>query len=246
MVSYAAGLGQQQTIKQQAAKLYVIGEDVVLGLSGPIGLGQRYSSELDAKIRNTGNRARWKTAAQARKELTKAMWDHAGEVWKRASVVAQTVGAAAAHQEAAHDTLVALPVKDDPCLIGFSHQCESVEYDAHMPIVSIGSGQPVADPFLAFVRRVFWPNSLPTLNDGVFAAVWALTHTIESLPGGVGEPIQVVTLSKDSGQWRAQEVPSRDLDEHRLMIKDIQEEMRKVSKKTFTEPPTEPIPEKPG
>jgi ATP-dependent protease HslVU (ClpYQ) peptidase subunit len=245
MVSYGAALGQQQTIKQQAEKLYVIGQDVVLGTSGPVGLGQSYNSEVVSKVKNTGNRAKWKSVPLARKDLTKAMWDHAGKVWDRASVVAKTVGMNIALQEANHETLIALPVKDEPCLLGFSHQYESVEYDQQMPIVSIGSGQLVADPFLAFIRRIFWPNSLPAINDGVFAAVWALTHTITSQPGGVGEPIQVVTLANDKGNWRVEAVPSRDLDEHRIMIQDMQEEMRKVSKKTFSEPPKSPIPEQP-
>ncbi len=246
MATYATTSGQA-TIKQQTGKLYVIGEEAVLGVSGSVGMAQNYSSELASKVKGTGGRMRYKNISQATEDLTKALWKHAGPSWERAAVAARTIGQANAYREVAHDTLIALPVDDSPCLLGFSQQCESVEYDANLPIASIGSGQPVADPFLAFIRRIFWPNSLPTLSEGILATVWALTHTIQSQPAHVGEPIQVVTVSKDKkGQWRAQELPDRDLGEHRQNIKVMEDGMCREAKEAFSEKPTSPIPEKPS
>ncbi len=132
-------------------------------------------------------------------------------------------------------------------MLGFTQQCGATEYDANLPIVSIGSGQLVADPFLAFLRRIFWPDSLPTPSEGILAAVWTLTHTIQSQPGHVGEPIQIVTLSKDPrGQWKAQALPDGDLGEQREHIRDMEKEMQKVVKEAFSEQPTSPMPKRPS
>jgi hypothetical protein len=116
-----------------------------------------------------------------------------------------------------------------------------------MPIVSIGSGQLVADPFLAFIRRIFWPSVPPTLSEGILAVVWALTYTIQSQPGGVGEPIQVATLSKDkSGQWKARQLADAELGEPRENFRASEGEMRKAAKEFYSELPTAPVPEKPS
>jgi 20S proteasome alpha/beta subunit len=245
-VSYQTRL-LQPTIKQHDEKLYVIGENAVLGVSGSVSLGQRYNSELTGRVKGSGNRMKYKDVPTAMRDLAKALWKHAGDSWERAGVTAKTIGEARAHLEVAHDTLIALPVQDEPCLLGFSQQCEGTEYSTNMPIVSIGSGQPVADPFLAFIRRIFWPHTPPTLSEGILAVVWALRHTIESQPGGVGDPIQVATLSKDRrGQWKAQELADADMGEPRQNINALEDEMRKAAREFFSEEPTAPIPEKPS
>lgn len=245
MVQYATRLAQP-TIKQHDEKLYIIGENTVLGVSGPVSLGQKYNSELVARVKGTGNRTRYKDVPKATEELKTALWKHASDAWERAGVAAATIGQARAYQEIGHDTLITLPIEDQPCLLSFSQQCEGTEHDPNMPIVSIGSGQPVADPFLAFIRRIFWPNTQPTLSEGILAVVWALTYTIQSQPGGVGEPIQVATLSKDkNGQWKAQQLPDAELGEPRENMRALEDEMRKAAKEFFSELPTAPIPEKP-
>ena len=32
-----------------------------------------------------------------------------------------------------------------------------------MPFISLGSGKMSADPFLGFLRKVYWPSNLPTI-----------------------------------------------------------------------------------
>jgi hypothetical protein len=65
---------------------------------------------------------------------------------------------------------------------------------AHLPFVAIGSGQPIADP-LAVIRRLFWPDKLPPTQQGVFAALWAVRHAIQTSHGGAAEAIQVAVLT---------------------------------------------------
>jgi hypothetical protein len=69
--------------------------------------------------------------------------------------------------------------------------------------VSMGSGQPLADPFLAFISRVLWKNTLPDIRLGRFGIYWALCHTINLAPGTVGPPIRMAVLSKRDNAWAA-------------------------------------------
>jgi len=119
------------------------------------------------------------------------------------------------------------------------------EADASLPFLSIGSGQPVADPFLAFIRRIFWPDQSPSLDDGILAVLWTIMHAIHAMPGGVAGPVQVVVLRKDEDGWKSRELSDSELGEHRQMIATMEDEMRKVVKGTFLDQPTSPIPEKP-
>lgn len=244
--TYATALGQQHTIKQQTSKkLDIIGEDVVFGLSGPVGLGQSYKEEISSFIQGKSNRAPWKSVGQAKQYFTEAMWKHAGPAWDKAKVVAQTTGAQVAMQDCAAQTVSAFPVGNEPCLVQFTHQCQPEEATAELPFLSIGSGQPVADPFLAFIRRIFWPQQPPSLSDGVFAALWTITHAIQTQPGGIAHPIRIVTLDKNkNNKWKAEELSEGELGEHQQMFELTEEEMRKV-KDTFSETgPTSPMPEK--
>jgi hypothetical protein len=238
-----AGLGQQ-TIKQQTSKkLHIIRERFVLGVSGSIGLSQNYESEIFSRLGNKGgSKARFKTVADAKKFFSEAMWGHAKTAWERTNLAAQSIGQAAV-QEAAHGSLVAFPLADSPCLLQFSQLCQPEEANAELPFVSIGSGQPVADPFLSFLRRILWPEKMPTVSDGVLAALWTVTHTIQAQPGLVSEPIQIVTLRKYDGEWRAHELSNGDLGEPRQAIEAMEEELRTV-REIFSTQPTSPMPEK--
>lgn len=55
-----------------------------------------------------------------------------------------------------------------------------------LPIVSLGSGQAYADPFLGFIKRVIWAGRAPTVADGTLAAVWTIQHVVKTNGPGVG------------------------------------------------------------
>ena len=80
---------------------------------------------------------------------------------------------------------------------------------------SMGSGQYLCDPFLGFLRRVFWKDHQPTLAEGIFAVTWALQQAIDLNTGGIAGPIQLATLSlADGTRPVAKTVPNDDLSEH--------------------------------
>ena len=118
-------------------------------------------------------------------------------------------------QSAVATSVLALPLDGEPRLFQFDHQCAPEEASEDLPFIAIGSGEAIADPFLAFLRRIFWPTTLPSLVDGVFAAFWTLQHAIDVNPGGVAEPKQIITIAKDAaGKVSARELPDDELEDH--------------------------------
>jgi len=80
----------------------------------------------------------------------------------------------------------------------------------------------LADSFLAFLRRIFWQNGLPKVSGGVLATIWSLEQAIRTNPGGVGPPIQIMTLEKVSGDWKVKELEEADFAEHGQAIADAE------------------------
>src|SRR5262245_7311432 len=95
--------------------------------------------------------------------------------------------------------------KNDLFLAEYSSVDFQPEIKQDLVFVSMGSGQLLADPFLAFVNRVLWKNATPTVDVARFGVYWVLDHTIKLAPGKVGPPIRLATLSKIDGAWIAKE-----------------------------------------
>jgi hypothetical protein len=132
----------------------------------------------------------------------------------KAATWAQPVLGGLAGQSILTSTVVALPVSKQPCLFQFDEKGSPEEATVDLPFVAVGSGQGIADPFLAFLRRLFWPEGLPSLADGIFAALWTLKHAIETAPSGIANPKQIVVLKAVGDAMSADELPRHDLDEH--------------------------------
>jgi hypothetical protein len=93
---------------------------------------------------------------------------------------------------------------------------------------AMGSGQRIVDPFLALMRRIFWPNSQPTVSGGIFAVMWALDLAIEVNPGGINGParIAVLEMSKKAGHHVARWLDEDELDEHKDNVVELEEHLR--------------------
>ena len=63
-----------------------------------------------------------------------------------------------------------------------------------MPFISLGSGKMSADPFLGFLRKVYWPSNLPTIQEAALAAYWTIRHAIDMKVLGVGFGVDVFTI----------------------------------------------------
>lgn len=97
--------------------------------------------------------------------------------------------------------------------------------------VSMGSGQPVADPLLGLVRKTFWGDTPPNLQDGIFAATMVLKLGCEMTPAGVSAPIQMAILNKKKkdgkGRPCARRIIDDELAEHEASVDSAIEYFRK-------------------
>jgi Proteasome subunit len=117
--------------------------------------------------------------------------------------------------------LMAAIIDGDPCLVEFATNNFQPEYkEKKCFFASMGSGQPLADPFMAFVSRVLWKNALPDVKIGRFGLYWVLDHTLKHAPGLVGPPIRLATLNKRNDAWIASE--SDDYQEAQQFIASIE------------------------
>ncbi len=238
----AATLGNVagHTIMQPVAKLNVIRNEIIVGVSGPVSLSQLY---CDAVEHNCDGLDQLRVAEVCRKLRTVFIQD-AQVAFQIAALTTQVVGSAA-QSGVLHSTLVALATCGTPHLIQFDYQCAPEIANKDLPFVTIGSGQAIADPFLAFIRSIFWEDRLPSLAEGSFALMWTLEHAIRTAPGGIAEPTQMATLQiNSSGQTVAKILPPSDLREHKVMIGEAEKHLRDF--KQFQQPTSdEPKPPSP-
>jgi len=198
----------QMTMRRPMKKLTILHDSVILGLLGTTGMAQRFAGEISRAWE--GKKYQQKQPDQVMREVQAAVRPIILEEMQMAAAAIPVVGHAVAAMSAVSGTLLAMNVLKKPQLFRFDQQASPEAATSDLPLEAVGSGEPIADPFLAFIRRLFWPANLPTTQQGVFAALWAVRHAIQTSPGGVAEPIQVAVL-KDG---KAKEVPREELQEH--------------------------------
>jgi 20S proteasome alpha/beta subunit len=252
------GVLGQHTIRQPVRKkLRLVDAQTVVGTSGPVGIGQRVAGVVGelrrqnkVAIEPQNPNTSTKQLQQAKPHevmghLRTAFWQVIAPELDIARAMMQVMGNGSPLQSALSQSFVAIMVSGDPCLIQFDHQAAPEQVTEDLPFVALGSGQLIADPFLAFLRRIYWPDELPDVKQGVFTAIWALHHTIETIPGGVGHPIQIVTFLKDGATWKAQEMQREACEEHLQYIKSIEVGIRNVPQQLSAgaaSPPPPPTP----
>ncbi|MBX7135861.1 MAG: hypothetical protein K1X67_24600 [Fimbriimonadaceae bacterium] len=234
--TYVAGGSMLPTIQQNTSKkLRLIGRDMIFGMAGPVGMSQSHHESLQNLIRSTGDKCNFKGHNDAKKKLETLLWANAKDAWERAGLASR----AALHpvlEDCEHSTLIACAVSGQPELIQFTGKCSGEFATEELPFVAIGSGQPKADPFLAFVRRIFWPDRLPELSEGVFACLWTLNYVIHA-DTTINPPVQIATLKSEGGVWSGQELSAEQLQEHQEHIS--------AREKLLRDGPTGPAPEVP-
>ncbi len=177
------------------SKIKIHTQNIISASTGAVGFGQRLIHHIDAAIDGGvfRNFNKVDSVINVSKRFIKGLQESLAPV-----TAGQGIGFGA---------LLAAVIKDEPYLyeydtVGFQPEIK----EGNLFYVSIGSGQLLADPFLAFVNRVLWKNTMPTVDQAKFGIYWALDHTIRLAPIGVGGPIRLATLSKVQGNWTAAEI----------------------------------------
>lgn len=199
------GIGNISTIEQSVKKVEIVGNTMVLAGTGQVGMGQRFTDIC-------------KKSYEARAFAGKDHFFIAKKLTAQAINDFKLTGC----QTGQFGALVAFSTGGDTHLCEFATKDFQPEFKTpEAPFCSMGSGLLITDPFLGFLKKVFFPDSLPNLQEGKFITTWALQQAIELNPGGVNAPIQIATISSE----KSERSPSSKL----LEPEEISEHLNNVS-----------------
>jgi len=211
--TFGTGVGERTIGQQPTKKIEVLEGAVLFATSGPVGLAQ----SIGEAVRTLYARKAFVgvDSIKAKDILSETIRGVLAPAFRATQEARQAGLPPAITEHAFIQTIVAIPVKSSPHLFSFSPQGLGEAATEGCPFVSIGSGQTIADPFLAHLRRLFWPARLPSVSEGTFAAVWTVQHVIRTNPGGVAGEVQVATLERGKGGGLGARLHAKeDIDEH--------------------------------
>jgi Proteasome subunit len=225
-------------------KLQILADQLIVGVSGDVGLGQAIAGVIEMAWRN--RHFEGASVLEVAEIARKAIWSRLKPEFEIAQVAAPVLGQTAI-AKVCTATSLAIPVEGEACLYQFENQGMPSRASENLPVFALGSGQMIADPFLAFLRRIFWTSHLPTLAEGILAAVWTLQHAIATHPGGVGGDIQLAVLRRQGEKWLAAELPEADWEEHKQDIRSAEHVLAEFRRYLQLEagaipPPPAPLP----
>ena len=225
------GFGGGRTIEQPVKKIDIIGDHVIVAGTGQAGVGQRFRHLI--------------RGLYDKKEFSEQKHDHIA-VGKMLSQQGQQDFATTGAQKGQYGCLVAFSQAKKFYLVELAVNDFQPEFKTtDMPFATLGCGQPITDPFLAFLRKVFFANGPPKLEDGKFIAIWALLHAIELNPGGINGPLQVAVLKNDNGQLKASLLEGGELEEQVSSVQAAEEHLRGFQRDLGGANPV-PIPQAPA
>lgn len=211
-VTFSAG--STPTIEQpDHHKIQIITGDVILAVTGQVGMGQRFKYVIEQhrnclKDRHAINGVTLLSQAAARN-------------FSSTGAPKGSLGAILAFYANSDFHLCEFGVNDFQPELKTQETC----------FVSMGCGQPIGDPFLALLRRTLWENTSPTVNEAIFAVTWVLDHAIKVNPGGINAPCRLALLIKpDKGTPEARILPDSEVQEHLSNVKGAEEHLRQYGK----------------
>jgi 20S proteasome alpha/beta subunit len=237
-------MGQMTIRLPVRKKLKTIASSIVIGTCGQVGLGQRLAGSIE-RLREQGALYKNPQLAQGAmyrpfevmRVLRQVFWQDI-EMEGNVARAAQQMFGPFALQNAISSTVVALMVDSQPCLMQFDQSASPEEVTEDLPFVALGSGQMIADPFLALIQRLFWPDRLPSLEEGKFAVYWTLHHAILTHPGGVADPKQIVVLGKrNAAQWGTTELTDAEMKEYEEHVNSAEKAIKDFDRQAATVAP---------
>lgn len=212
-------------IEQEVSnKIEFVSGDSLIASAGAVGLSQLIKERL---------RESWDTVreqeniADARSEIQRVMWSQLRPALEHAADASEILGEEL-FSASLCSSLLAFPFRDEHVLLSYNQIAQSEEITSEAPFVSIGSGSIQADPFLAFLKRIFWNDSAPEKTSaGVLSILWTLDHVSRVNAGlGVGGRPNVFTLSKGQDSWLAERINEYYLREQLLALEAAEERLR--------------------
>jgi hypothetical protein len=227
--TFGSGMGDR-TIEQPSEKLKIYADLVIVAGTGQVGLGQRFGSVIEGAYAD-----RVFVGTQHCVSVGK-------ELCKRAIADFVSTGV----KMGQYGALIGFALGEKPYLCEFPVSDFQPEFKTEtLWYCSMGSGQPITDPFLAFMREVFWGAGLPSVQDATFAVTWTLDHAVQINPGGINGPVRIAVLERHSGKFRARVLDDSDLEEHRQNIDQAKERLRSFPASQSADAPGTPEVPKP-
>lgn len=207
-----------RTIEQPADKINIISNSIIVAGTGSVGLGQRFThlvQNLWDKNILTGDYMEF-----VKKLSTEGIQDFSSTYLKTGQ----------------YGALLAFPKNKKHYLCEFSVNDFQPELkDEKMWYVSMGSSQFITDPFLGFIRDLFWQESRPNMAEGIFAVKWTLQQAIDLNPGGVKGPIKIAVLENNNSKLSARMLSEEELGQRKQNIYAMKEHIREFKNKLQTD-----------
>lgn len=220
------------TITQPVKKIDTIYNYIAIGFSGAIAINQL----LVPEIKNAWDKDLFKDLEKHKiqlkiQEICRLVLQ---EQWTTAKNAAQCYGQNAINTMI-FQMLVGIWSKGSFHLFNIDPKCSVEEVTENLPFASIGCGQSIADPFLGFIRRIFWDNSLPSVIEGIFATLWALSHSISITPGGIADPVNIYILSKNKNEPIIKKLEDFELQETQEAISSAEKSLKHYKEFSLSE-----------
>ncbi len=184
--------------RQWAKKLRVVGGQAVLGVTGHDGLVQEMALSLERCLAEPDEQD-W-TEDILRLRLRDAL---AAPVQRTVAIHRTLQGlpgfGITSNEYVISQALLAIPFRSSLRLLQLDPECSVTEVTGELGCASIGSARAIADPFLAFLRRVLWHDGPPDTALGELSAYWTALHVAENAPGLLTLPIQLVIVRRTDG-----------------------------------------------
>lgn len=247
-------IASSQLIRTTVHKLSIIDDEVIVGLAGNPHIGMRI---VDVLRREWPALRTHQTIAALSPDLRTRVWQQVLLQETQLAAQLHALGRLNAQQQSICAPVIALPAPGgrNGALLALDPAGGVSDASENCPYFASGSGQVQADPFMEFLRRVFWPKEgLPDLATGIRTVCWSLDHAIATNPGGVGDPIEMAILSSGGpgGPMRARMLSTAEVGEHRQLFGEVQDQMRAHVEASrdddvpATTDPGTPIPEPPS
>jgi hypothetical protein len=197
--TYAAG-GMHTIGQQPATKLRKLGNSILYSSTGAVGMSQMIAEGIETRWASDIHK-KAVSPVQVMEILSRDISDRCQHLFRSAAMLGQA-GMRHAQLDVSCRSLIAMPVLDQACMFQFAETGAPEQATKDLCCVALGSGQPIADPFLALMKRILWSDHQPTLAEARLVAAWTIQHVVQTNPGGVGGDLQMATLVVKGNQTK--------------------------------------------
>ncbi|MCY4466736.1 MAG: hypothetical protein OXE46_14495 [Chloroflexi bacterium] len=201
VTTYSSFSGQPTIEQEIDTKVRIINNNALYASAGEVGPSQDILSALESNWTKISRRPKYHTV---KKELSDTISGQIKHYARRKEETLVTPGRNNSFvTEVGIACVLAVPIADEHHLFLFDQHGNPEEYRSELPIVTVGSGQVQADPFLAFVKRVAWNDKQPaTVKQGIAGVLWTLQYVIARNSAlGVGGQPSIGILEKADRNW---------------------------------------------